>query len=202
MANPPSVTEAKFARLVVHFANTGQLTGALLTTPGLRVLVPMDSGGKKLVQRDVVMGHVPTEELERLRKRLREVLTAITRDTVGAKDLQWLSDDASALKIEPSYQVDKHGKLTATYTYFPPGISAAISYGVLVIADTARALRADLKQCRLERCGCFFFSSDSPAATGRDRARYCTPEHMIEAHKATSAERTRRWRERKARKQK
>lgn len=192
-----AITEERYTRLVVEFANTGQLTGALLRVPGIRLLVPLESFTGK-VERNVVVGHVSTEELERLRGRLREGLSAIAQDTIGKEDLRKFGAEASELKIEPTYDFDDTGRLTASYHYFPPGASAAIAYGVMLLADAARPFRGDLKQCRLTTCGRFFFSSDSPAATGRDRARYCTPEHMLEAHRATSAERTRKWRKRKA----
>jgi hypothetical protein len=86
--------------------------------------------------------------------------------------------------------------------YLPADPTAALAYAVLLVADTERPFRADSKQCRLETCAKFFFSSDTPAPTGRDRSRYCTPAHRNEAHHATSAERMRRWRERIARKSK
>jgi hypothetical protein len=192
----PAITEAKFTRLCVDFANTGQLKGVLLRVPGVRLLVAIDQKGEVLP--DGVHGNLPTPELEALRKRLQAHLAAITHDRpISLVDLKKLSAAASRTSINPVYSISDNGALETSYRYLPESIEAAISYGVLLMVDTERPYRRDLKRCCLPACSRYFFSSDSPAATGRDRVLYCSRDHMIERHKSTSAERTRRWRERR-----
>jgi hypothetical protein len=193
---PPAVTEARFTRLVAEFANSGQLTGVLLRIPGVRLLSAIDKTGRAIP--GGIHGHIPTPELDALREQLRADLTAITQDKLDGRNLRRLTTAAAKVQITPKYEIDSQGKLIFTYQYLPESPAAAISYGTLLMADQGRPFRRDLKKCQREGCGRFFFSSDSPALTGRDRSRFCTPEHMDEHHKSTSAERVRRWRERAA----
>jgi hypothetical protein len=198
---PPAITEERFTRLVVEFANSGQLTDVLLRIPGIRLLAELASfTGRAVPGR--IRGHLPTPELDALRERLRDDLTAIIHDDIDGRNLRRLASAAAKTDINPRYEIDPHGKLIARLIYKHESPAAAIAYGTLLMADEGRPFRRDLKQCQLKGCGLFFFASDSPAQTGRNRSRFCTPEHMHEHHKSTGAERVRRHRERQARKQK
>ena len=193
---PPAITEERLTRLVAEFANTGELTGVLLRIPGVRLLVAIDRNGRVIPGE--VHGHAPTKDLSDSQKQLCTDLVAILHDELDGRNLRRLTVTANKMKITPKYQVDSEGKLAAVYHYDPEGPAAAIAYGTLLIADTARPFRRDLKRCRLESCGRFFFSSDSPALSGRDRTKFCSPEHLQLHHQSTSAERVRKWRKDKA----
>lgn len=190
----PAITEERFTRLCVEFANSGQLTGPLLRIPGVRLLVAVGSFTDKRLSRGAVAGHLPSPELEALRKQFRADLTAIVGGRLDGRNLRRLAAAASKVHITPAYTVDSDGKLHSSFRYQHENAAAAIAYGTLLVADEGRTFRADLRQCCLKSCGRFFFKTDTPAATGRDRDRYCEPAHREEAHKATSAARTRRWR--------
>jgi hypothetical protein len=192
----PGITEAAFTRLCVDFANTGQLSGLLLRVPGVRLLVAIDRKGEVIPES--IHGHLPTPELEVVRKRLRNLLSAIANDRpIIATELRKMAAAASHTQMTPMYSIKPNGVLESSYRYMPENIEAAISYGVLLMADVGRPYRRDLKKCCLPSCSRYFFSSDSPAPTGRDRVLYHSPECMIAKHKTTSADRTRRWRERR-----
>jgi hypothetical protein len=199
---PPAITEQRYTRLIAEFANSGQLTGVLLRIPGVQLLAQIDRSGQVIP--GTAVSNVPIEhwkELREIHEQLRKDLSALLHAGIDPKGLRRLTE-AARMQATPQFRIDSNGELLRTWHYMPEGPAAAIAYGVLLIADAAGPYQRDLKQCRLDSCGRFFFSSDSPAATGRDRSRYCTPEHMGKAHKQTSAARTRRWRERKVKKAK
>jgi hypothetical protein len=120
----------------------------------------------------------------------------LVRDELSGPSSSRLRKDAERLMMTPTFEFDRRGVLHPRYRYMAQDLRAALAYGVLLIRDKGRKFGEDLKQCRLAGCGRYFLASDQvkdPSAPGRRRHRYCSREHM-DAGQNTSAERTRRWR--------
>jgi len=213
----PALTERELLQLVVNFANGGKLAGPLLHAPGVRFLVPLERSqdGQRWVagtlDHDPTAADVaPTEHLAQLRAQLTQDLASAIGKGLPQKDLDRLKSAASQMVATPAYEIQQQRQgrsyaqrrhLHVRWHYVPLSLEATLALAVLWLRDDDLKLGADLKRCKLETCGRFFFSSARAEQTGKQAGRppelYCDNAHMIEAHKATAAERTRRWREKK-----
>lgn len=197
--NPgPSLAERELLDFVLGFANEGLLDGPLLRAPGVRVIAPLGAGPEwKPTPADVA----PSEFLEHLRIQLRQDLTAVIVQTVSPHGLARLKKAASRMVATPHFTIERRlqRSLRVNWQYTPTSLESLLGYTVLLLLDDQRGFGVDLKRCSLTECGLFFFSSDRTKETGKPRERFCSNDHMFEAHRRTSASRTRKYRARKAR---
>lgn len=107
-----------------------------------------------------------------------------------------ITEAARGMLLIPDANLEGRQLLVA-YRYAPQDLSATLAYVLLLLADPNRGYGRELSQCRLNRCQKFFFSVRPE--TGRPRTRYCSDEHMKEAHQASASQRVRISRERKKR---
>jgi len=82
---------------------------------------------------------------------------------------------------------------TRVYALRPMG---ALVYVVMLLLDEKRGHFKSLRQCKLDGCHRYFLSY----STGGRPPVYCCSEHRVLAASLTGAERTERWRKRKAKK--
>jgi len=73
--------------------------------------------------------------------------------------------------------------------------SSLETYISILLLDEKRGFGKDLRKCSLDGCEKFFLVYRPP--TGRPQTRYCTREHMNEAHTRTATNRARKSRETK-----
>ncbi len=179
----PAFESKELVRRVLEFANTGK-------PKGLPASGEMEHGGQTFYP-DCSQEHAD----------LRKDLSAILSDELSGPAVSRLLKQARYITVN-SFHLDR-GALVRKERHFVPKLATLLA-GQLLLIRSDKQLREDVKQCRLPGCGRFFLASDDvkdPSAKGRRRHRYCTPEHMDLAQ-STSAERTRRWREREASKHK
>jgi hypothetical protein len=177
----PALESKELVRRVLEFANTGKPKGL----PGART---MEHGGQTF--------YLDAADLQ---AELRKDLAAVIAETVVPAAVARLLKQARHITVK-TYQMDR-GKLTRKERHFVKDLPTLLA-GQLLLIHTDERLRDDVKQCRLPGCGRFFLASDDvkdPSAPGRRRHRYCSPEHMDLAQ-STPAERTRKWRENRAKK--
>jgi hypothetical protein len=192
------LSEGDLIRLGLAFANAGTLDGPLLRAPGVRVLPPLGAASDWVpTSADVVSD----EKLAETRTRFRQNINAAIRSTASPQSLDRLKEAAAAMVAVPTFRVECRLRraLRVAWHYIPTNLESILAYVVLLLLDEERGFGTDLKSCSLPECGLLFFSSDRTAKTGRPRERFCTEEHMHEAHRRTSAARTQRYRKRKAR---
>ena len=81
-------------------------------------------------------------------------------------------------------------------------LEALTSYVTLLLYQARpdeRQFPGDLRRCQLESCSRFFFARDQlEAHGGRPVTKFCSREHMLEHHAQSGAERTAKYRQRKA----
>jgi hypothetical protein len=178
----PALDSKELLRRVLEFANTGNPKGL----PGGR---EMEYGGKTFYMDS-------SDEHATLRKDLAAIIAGELATPAVARLLK-----QSRHATVQTFELDRQGKLVHKERHFVPNLATLIA-GQLMLIHSEERLRDDVKQCRLLGCGRFFLASDDvkdPSAPGRRRHRYCSPEHMDLAQ-STGAERTRKWREDKAKK--
>jgi len=178
----PALEAKDLVRRVIEFANTGKPRGL----PGARELV---HGGQSFLL-DASEEHGA----------LRKDLAAIVADELSGPAVSRLLKQSRHVSVK-TFQVDRRGTLVPLERHFVPDLATLIA-GQLLLIRSDEQLRDDVKQCRLPGCGRFFLASDDvkdASAPGRRRHRYCSPEHM-DAAQSTGAERTRKWREDRAKK--
>ena len=193
----PAVSESDLLRLALGFANEPVLRGALLRVP-----MPGMHGNHVLIELSRLKG-LPLSldvsgdpELVRVRRQFREDLAAVI-DTLPARTVSRLKRDGARVVLVPRYAFAA-GRLRVTYHHIPENLEAALAFCVLLLRDDSRPFRADFARCKLQRCGKFFFRSDTAKGQGRQRQAYCCDEHMLEQHRSTGALRVQRHRARKA----
>jgi hypothetical protein len=195
----PPLSEAQFVRLVVEFLNSGDPRGALARLPGVRAGIFRGPPGS-VVDRKTGRPAVMTDETAETFVSGRRDLDAIVRNELPGASVARLRAEARRTVLAPSYEVTS-GELRVMFHHMPQGVRAAIAYGALLMWDAVRPFRKDLKRCRLPGCGRFFFASDRVGPKGgRPRYAYCCDEHM-EAGQTPGAERTRKWRREKKRRE-
>lgn len=159
-------------RVIVEFANEGTIEGRSM----------------------------PERQSQRLRHELLRDLGLIADGRrLPPEDIRMLLERARHLGISPQGYDAEAGALVYSFTFW--SWAAFASYHLLVL-DAARrdgrGFPADLRRCRLDSCGRFFFVSDRGGGTrGRPRTAYCCAEHMLAQHLTTSADRVARHRERR-----
>jgi hypothetical protein len=181
-ANAPVISERELFRRVVAFANTGRPDGL----PGARTLT-VNGQTFWVVAPNVDPGKQHTE----LCKHLGEIVAGGLSATSTAR----LCAAATHVVVK-SYHRER-GKVIARDRHF---VGDHIEKG---IADVLlrEGLAKDLKRCQLPGCGRYFLASDQPheeGARGRRPYLYCSDPHRAEAKKSAGANRTARWRARRA----
>lgn len=86
-------------------------------------------------------------------------------------------------------------EVSVKHQIIPENLEAALSYTLLLLLDSSKDYGRNLSRCRLPKCRRFFFILRPK--TGRARKKYCTTDHMNEAHKAKGPERVRKSRAKK-----
>jgi hypothetical protein len=116
--------------------------------------------------------------------------------------IERLQQSASHMALAPKFELieDRRSRrlLQESWLFVPLSFEALPAYAVLLLLDEELELGKDLKRCRYEGCGLFFFSSDRSERTGRPREAYCTQDHLRKARRDTSAQRMRRYRAKRA----
>lgn len=123
------------------------------------------------------------DEQSWFRSALREIAAGNAPD-----DIEPLAKSARRMLILPRFITGKRS-LRVVHWYLPDDLMAVLSYVVLLLLDADKGYGADLCQCELSRCGVFFLAIRGE--TGRPRRKYCTQEHLEEAHEADAAQRVR-----------
>lgn len=159
-------------RLVIEFANEGTIEGRAL----------------------------PERQAQRVRQEVQRDLALVAQgQPLSESDIKALLERAKHLTISPQGYDSAAGAVTYTFSYW--NWAAYASYNILVMNAARKdghAFPGDLRRCRLESCGRFFFMSDLRGPLrGRPRSAYCCAEHMLARHLATSADRVARHRQRR-----
>lgn len=174
MLAQPEVAEDDLVQRVVEFANRGTLAAWINVQEGLS----LPSQG----------GEPPSPGIQAEHFRVRSALSAIVRKRVSPERAEaWRRIAAGVLQVENRYRVVEQYVGTE-----PSGLFAVVLRWHL---DPERRFGADLCQCRLERCGKFFFAVKG---AHRPTRRYCPgTDHMAEADAEKASERMRKSRESK-----
>jgi hypothetical protein len=185
-AEPKPFTLKELIRSVLDFANSGQPANI----PGARVLeLPVDGRRQRF--------YVAVPELH---AELRQDLASILRNDLSGPRIARLIEQASEVQTELRFERER-GELRERIVYksLDPADTIALALLRLRVSEHEKVLR-DIAQCQLASCGKFFFKSEQvndPSDAGRRRYKFCEPLHMRQAQRG-GAERTARWRERKA----
>ena len=75
---------------------------------------------------------------------------------------------------------------------------AVMAYALMRILDEKTDLSKALQMCKYEFCDRLFLAFPPPG--GGPRPKYCKPDHKLDSDRLTGAERTERWRRKKAKK--
>jgi len=161
---------AQATRQVIEFANHGTLDGRAISD----------------------------RQAPRLQQELIQDLAPIADGSLLSENsVRRLVDRARHLTITPhAFDLDT-GAIVFTFNFW--NWAAIASYQVLVLGAARRngsAFPGDLRRCRLNHCGKFFFMSDlRESGSGRPRSLYCCKAHMLEQHSTGSAGRVARHRQ-------
>jgi hypothetical protein len=120
------------------------------------------------------------------REWLRNLLSKAISGRVDTAMLDEISERASRMLQLPQFVIN-NSKLQIAHHYLCEHVHAPMAYTVLLVLDESRPFASSLCQCQLHSCSRFFFAYKPP--TGRPRTRYCSDEHMHEAHAAESSQR-------------
>jgi hypothetical protein len=134
----------------------------------------------------------------------RSVLKSIVADRERARTELQEEVRAGLEYVHVDAKLSWDGRRSRTdliYTWrYLEGLAAIVLMWLLEDTDDRMSLGNLLRECKYKDCGRLFLSS-APPGGGPIRA-YCKATHRVRAMEATGAERTRRWRERKARRAK
>jgi len=135
----------------------------------------------------------PTKQAIALQTQLRKDLAAVVSPGSGLphKAAQRVKREAEEQLVGiPTYEIRTEDRTTVNvrWEYAPLRFTGVIAHGVLLLLDEKKGLGTRVKRCTVKACNRFFLA---PTTGGR-------PRETCEAHVGTGAERTRRWRERKA----
>jgi hypothetical protein len=118
--------------------------------------------------------------------------------SLSEASIRRLLDRARHLTITPHGFDLEAGAVVFMFSFW--NWAAIASYEVLALAEARRrdsAFPGDLRRCRLESCGKFFFMGDlRQTLRGRPRSLYCSKAHMFEQHSTGNARRVALHRER------
>lgn len=114
------------------------------------------------------------------RKVLKDEVREGLRDLVPIPNLELLDD----------------WTVRAETRYFANSIRAMCAFALALLLDESKGFGTALKICRLSLCPNYFLSLPSPSG-GRPPA-YCSREHQAMYSALSGAERTERWRKKKA----
>jgi hypothetical protein len=189
----------EIVQLAVDFANHGHVGGPLLhaaSSAGFSFTRTSPPGPRAVARL------APSPEGEAARERLRKDLAAAIGPAPPVEMIKRLQDSASHMALVPKFELiadDRRSKrlLQESWLFVPLSFGALPAYAVLLLLDEELELGKDLKRCKFQGCGLFFFSSVRSEGTGRPRERYCSKKHFLAARRGTSAERMRRSRERR-----
>jgi len=139
----------------------------------------------------------PGQDAEALRARLRGIFWSVLTDRKAAVRTL-LAESRTSLErlwLLPILRATPGGVRLENRMVFLDEASLCFYIEVLLL-DDARAFGKDLCRCRRPGCERLFLAQKP--ATGRPQRRYCTREHMLEAHALGSTRRARRSRARRA----
>jgi hypothetical protein len=118
--------------------------------------------------------------------------------SLSEASIRRLLDRARHLTITPHGFDLEAGAVVFLFSFW--NWAAIASYEVLALAEARRrdsAFPGDLRRCRRESCGKFFFMGDlRQTLRGRPRSLYCSKAHMFEQHSTGNARRVALHRER------
>lgn len=194
-----SVSRRDLLKLAIDFANTGNLTGALLHVPGLKLprsLMEASHKHKLTVMLNVGGDPEQLKALKQFRADLAAAAAAGSDDLLTKPVAKRLMKDAARMVLVPRYELKAAGNVEKSFHYLPESIEAVLAYTVLTLRE--KEFKSDFARCQLESCGKFFFKSDSVEGPGRHRTSYCCAEHMNLQHRSKVAERVKKHRENKA----
>jgi len=138
------------------------------------------------------------DEINESRKRLGSILELAMRDpeSLRARELREhvKAIDIDDLRLEPKLRITRAG-VTLDYRLRFERVSAAVAYAVILLIDPRRSFWRQVCRCQLKSCNRFFM--ERRQETGRPQRRYCSREHMLEAHALRSTERAQRSRAKK-----
>jgi hypothetical protein len=125
---------------------------------------------------------------------LRNLLSGIVDDPIKALDrfLPVGTDFPRNIWMLPSLQRERRGATLKGHIFITEPESFDIFVSILLL-DEERGFGTDLCRCTLQGCEKFFLVYKPPI--GRPQSRYCTREHMLEAHARTATKRARKSRE-------
>lgn len=132
--------------------------------------------------------HDRHEAAEAMRARLRELLGALLDDKPAATRALIARADEPLRQVWGLPVLQREPHLHLATRWVATSAHALEAFVSLVLLDEERPYGRLLRRCQLEGCGRFFLMQKPKA--GVPRYRYCTREHMLEAHARKSYERT------------
>lgn len=144
--------------------------------------------------------HDRHEAAEAMRTRLRELLGALLDNKPAARRALVARAGQPLREVWGLPVLQREPHLHLSTRWVATSAEALEAFVSLLLLDEERPYGRLLRRCQLEGCGRFFLMQKPKS--GVPRYRYCTREHMLEAHARTSYARTvkaKREKERRAR---
>jgi hypothetical protein len=180
--------EREAVRAALKFANTGNLRAMAVLVSGM----PLPSGALADADWQTRADADSAQRFGAERAELQADLANIIDGRVSSDDVARLERDAVRLIKVPSERGDGDH-------YVPESPRAMLAHVVQVIRNPRNPYARDLYRCQLASCGHpFFLASDKSPQTGKPRTKFCSKEHMLDAHAAGSTARVRASREARA----
>ena len=141
--------------------------------------------------------------LNRVRVQMREAVELVMsdRDTARTRLRPRLQEAVQNVVLIPSVSWDGH-RLATAHRYYAMSVDAMCGYALALLLDQDRKFADALKVCALKQPKCERVFLSLPSKKGGRPPLYCTREHQAIAAAWTGQDRTRLWRQRKARKAK
>lgn len=154
------------------------------------------TGGETKMQ--VVMGDGMWKATKAVLDEFRIVVSSVKTDPENAAEAfreNWLKA-LSKVQLVPAEFSDY--ELKWRFVSDLVDLRPALAFVLTLLLNPNKEFSSGLGHCEFEPCGKFFLAARSKAG-GRPRIKYCSEEHMLEAHNAGAVKRVQKHRARKAR---
>ena len=196
----PALSEREIVRRALHLANdctNEQKEEALLFTVFSLGYPTKQTAELARALGDQILANMWIS-VEAERNRFREQIETVYDDRVAAREAlrSEIIIGLNDLVPIPKLSLTDEWEVRPEIRYFANNISALCSFALALLLDESKEFGAALRICKLSPCPNYFLSLPSPAG-GRPPA-YCSRDHQAMYSALSGAERTERWRNKKA----
>jgi hypothetical protein len=196
----PALSETEIVRRTIYLANdcTDEEKEAALFAGLLSHGIPQ----KNIAQIASIHGgdflRAKWNEIRDEREQFREQVSLVYEDREAARKAlrREIEDAIRSVAPVPKLSLTDNWRLELEVRYISDAYRPACAFALALLLDESRKLGAALRICNLGPCQNYFLSLPAPAG-GRPPV-YCTPSHQAMNSAQTGAERTERWRRKKA----